>query len=132
MKKVQQFNLIESIKDYFNIQPFMEIMPWIEKNINLSDDVSSERDHPDFSQYPYQIEILKQWEDLNVRKHVIVVSCEQMGKTTMFLYGLLYRMVFDPCQFLICYPSDAKAAETNLTKFEPLVSHIPRSKRRTT
>lgn len=34
-------------------------------------------------------------------------------------------MVFDPCQMLICYPSDGKAAETNLTKFEPLVSHIP-------
>lgn len=80
MKKTAQFNLIDSIRGYFNIQPFMEIMPWIEKNINLSDDVSSERDRPDFSQYPYQIEILKQWEDLNIRKHVIVVSCEQMRK----------------------------------------------------
>lgn len=78
MKKTERFNLIEAIRGYFRIQPFMEILPWIERSINLSDDVSSERDRPDFTQYPYQIEILRQWEDLNVRKHVIVVSCEQM------------------------------------------------------
>lgn len=78
MKKIKQFNFIESVKSYFKLQPFMEIMPWIEKNISLADDVSSERDKPDFTQYPYQVEILKQWQDLNIRKHVIVVSCEQL------------------------------------------------------
>ena len=78
MKKTERFNLIEAIRGYFRIQPFMEILPWIERSINLSDDVSSERDRPDFTQYPYQIEVLRQWEDMGVRKHVIVVSCEQM------------------------------------------------------
>lgn len=108
----------------------MPIMPWIEKNINLVDDVSSQRDKPDFSMFPYQIPILKEWEDMNMRKHVVVVSIEQAGKTTMFLYGLLYRFVYDPCQSLIVYPSDDKAAETNMTKMQPLLRHIPRTKRR--
>ena len=53
-------------------------MPWIEKNITMVDDVSSEKDRPDFGMYPYQIDILKQWEDLGMRKHVTVVMCEQM------------------------------------------------------
>ena len=78
MKKTSVFSLTDAIRGYFSIQPFMEIMPWIERNINLADDVSSERDRPVFSQSPYQVEILRQWEDMGVRKHVIVVSCEQM------------------------------------------------------
>ena len=140
MKLVKQFDIIDSLRSFFKIQPFMPIMEWIDKNITLVDDVSSEADKPDFTQYPYQVEILKQWEDLSCRKHVVIMSCEQLrGKTTMFLYGLLWRMVYDPCQMLICYPSDDKAIETNQTKFEPLVSHIsglkeelakPRAKRR--
>ena len=80
MKKIQKFNLVDSIKSYFKVQPFMPIIPWIEKNISLADDISSEHDKPDFSKYPYQVEILKQWEDLNSRKHVIVMCCEQMRK----------------------------------------------------
>ena len=78
MKKKEQFNLIEAIKDYFNIMAYMPIIPWIEKNITMVDDVSSEKDKPDFSMYPYQIDVLKQWEDLSIRKHVTVVMCEQM------------------------------------------------------
>lgn len=102
--KKPPFDLIQNIRDYFHITPFMPIMEWIEKYINYSDDVSAERSRPDFSQFPYQVEILKQWEDLNSRKIVTVVSVEQMGKTNMFLLGLLWRMVYDPCQSLICYP----------------------------
>lgn len=80
MKKKEQFNLIEAINGYFNIIPFSPIIPWIEKNISMVDDVSSERDHPDFTQYPYQIDVLKQWEDLETRKHVTFTGCEQMRK----------------------------------------------------
>lgn len=46
----------------------------------MVDDVSSENDHVDFDQYPYQIEILENWEDMSIRKHVTVCSCEQMRK----------------------------------------------------
>ena len=34
-------------------------------------------------------------------------------------------MVYDPCQSLVVYPGDSKAAETNETKIRPLMSHIP-------
>ena len=79
LKKTQQdFNIIDSIRDYFKLRPFMPIIPWAESTISYAEDVSSERDHTDFSKYPYQIEVLRQWEDLNVRKHVTLVSCEQM------------------------------------------------------
>lgn len=78
MKQVKTFNLVESIEDYFNITPYMPIMEWISKYINYADDVSAERDRPDFSQYPYQVEPIKQWEDLDCRKHVTVMMSEQM------------------------------------------------------
>lgn len=124
MKQKQKFELTKAIKDYFKITPFMPIMQWIEENISLAEDVSSERDVPDFSQYPYQVEILKTWEDMNLRKKVVVMACEQMGKSTMWIYGLLYRFIYDPCQSLVCYPSDSKCTETNLTKIQPLIKHI--------
>lgn len=124
------FDLVGSIKGYFRLTPFQEIIPWLEKNITLVDDVSSERDSVDFSKYCYQVPILKTWQDFNRRKIVTVVSVEQIGKSTCWVYGLLYRMVFTPAQMLICYPSDSLAVENNQTKLEPLMRHIPRSKRR--
>ena len=125
MKKNNDFDFIQSLKNFFNIAPYMPIMEWIDENVNLIDDVSSEHNKPDFSQYPYQVEILKQWEKIDSRKVVTVVAAEQMGKSTMWIYGLLYRMVYDPCQSLIVYPSDGKAQETNDTKLKPLMRHIP-------
>ena len=124
------FHLLDNIREYFSITPYMPIMEWINAYINYSDDVSAERDKPDFDQFPYQVEILKQWEDLSIRKHVTVVSVEQTGKTNMFLLGLLWRMVYDPCQSLVCYPSEQKAIEMNETKILPLMRHIPRLKGR--
>lgn len=50
---------------------------------------------------------------------------EQMGKTAMFVDGLLWNMIFNPCQSLIVYPSDHLSVETNKTKFLPLMRHIP-------
>jgi len=104
MKKKPKFDLIASLRGYFNITPYMPIIEWIETYITYSDDVSSEKDKPDFSQYPYQVEPLKAWEDLTSRKQITVVSCEQMGKTNIFILGLLWRMVYDPCQSLVVYP----------------------------
>ena len=75
--KHKDFDFIDAVRDYFKLSPFMPIMPWIEKNINLVDDVSSQRDKPDFSMFPYQVPILEEWEDMNIRKHVVVVSIEQ-------------------------------------------------------
>ena len=43
----------------------------------------------------------------------------------MFVDGILYNMVFNPCQSLIVYPNDDLAIATNQTKLKPLMKHIP-------
>lgn len=128
MKQKKRFNLAASLRAYFNLNPFEDVLSWAQRNINFSSDVSAERNFLDFEQYPYQKEILKQWEDLDNIKEVVVVSIEQMGKTNLFVVGLLWRMLFDPCQSLIVYPSDGLAAEMNQTKIKPLMKHIPQLK----
>lgn len=80
MKKYKRFNLISEIQKYFEITPFEHIIPWAEKNIDFSKDVSAERNYLDFDLYPYQVDIIKEWEDLNSIKTVTVVAPEQMRK----------------------------------------------------
>lgn len=126
LKKLQNFNLIEHIKQYFKITPYQDIISWAEKNIDFSDDVSAERNKLDFNLYPYQIPILKEWQNEGKKiKTIVVVAPEQTGKTNMFAVGNLYNMVFNPCQSLIVYPNDQLAIATNQTKFLPLMRHIP-------
>ena len=72
------FDLIGSMRSFFKLTPYMPIISWAQTFISYADDVSAERDRPDFAEYPYQLEILKCWEDMEIRKHVTVVSCEQM------------------------------------------------------
>ena len=79
MKK-EKFNLIKEIRKFFEIQAYTDIISWAEKNINFSNDISAQRNFLDFSLYPYQIDILKQWEDLKHIKEVVVCSPEQMRK----------------------------------------------------
>lgn len=46
----------------------------------------------------------------------------------MYIVGLLWRMIFSPCQSMIVYPSDNLASESNLTKIQPLMKRIPQLK----
>lgn len=126
--KRNQFDLIKEIREFFSIQAFEKIIPWAEKNIDFSGDISAQRNFLDFSSYPYQIDIIKEWEDLQHIKTVTVVAPEQMGKTNLFVVGLLWRMVFAPSQSMIVYPSDSLAQETNVTKIQPLMKKIPQLK----
>lgn len=126
LKKLQNFNLVDHLKQYFKITPYQDIISWAEKNIDFSDDVSAERNKLDFNLYPYQIPILKEWQNEGKKiKTIVVVAPEQTGKTNMFAVGNLYNMVFNPCQSLIVYPNDQLAIATNQTKFLPLMRHIP-------
>ena len=83
MKK-EKFNLIKEIRKFFEIQAFESIIPWAEKNINFSNDISAQRNFLDFSLYPYQVDILKQWEDLKHIKEVVVCSPEQMREKRIY------------------------------------------------
>lgn len=77
MKKIENFDLCEAIRGYFNISPYMGIIEWAQKYINFSDDVSAQRDTLDFDTYPYQRGILKAFEDLVHIKKVVVCAPEQ-------------------------------------------------------
>lgn len=126
LKKIKKYELIPHIRTYFDIVPFEDVITWCQKNINFSDDVSAERNKLDFSQYPYQVDILKQWQmKPNVIKTITVVAPEQLGKTNCFVCGLLYNMIYSPCQSLIVYKSDGDSITTNQTKLKPLMRHIP-------
>ena len=126
LKKIKKYSLTDHIRTYFEIVPYKDIIKWCEDNINFSDDVSAERTKLDFSQYPYQLPIIKQWQmKPNVIKNITVTMPEQMGKTNTFVCGLLYNMIYNPCQSLICYPSIELAVATNKTKLKPLMRHIP-------
>lgn len=125
-KKYIPFDLCQHIKRYFNLTPYQPIVQWCQKNIDFSDQISAQRNKLDFQLYPYQVPILKQWQmKSGIIKTIVVVAVEQVGKTNMFVDGLLYSMVFSPCQSLIVYQADDKAIETNLTKIQPLMRHIP-------
>lgn len=78
--KTAKFELIPEIRKFFEIQAFQSIIPWAEKNVNFSNDISAQRNALDFSLYPYQVDILKQWEDLKSIKTVTVVAPEQCRK----------------------------------------------------
>lgn len=100
MKK-EKFNLINEIRKFFEIQAFQSIIPWAEKNINFSNDISAQRNFLDFSLYPYQVDILKQWEDLKHRKEIVVCSPEQMGKTNLFVVRTIVEN--DICTMSVAY-----------------------------
>ena len=129
MKKTN-FNLIDSIKRYFEIRPYKDIITWAQQNIDFSEQISAQRNKLDFQMYPYQVPILKEWEnDKKLIKTITVVAPEQTGKTNMFVVGLLWNMQFNPCQSLIVYPNDDDAIRANQTKLLPLMKHIPLLKR---
>ena len=126
LKKYKQFNIVDHIKRYFAIMPYEPIIQWCQKNIDFSDQISAQRNKLDFEQYPYQVPILKEWQNQKkLIKTIVVVAPEQIGKTNMFVDGLLWNMCHNPCQSLIVYPSDDLAVATNQTKFLPLMKHIP-------
>lgn len=94
--KNKHFDLLKSIRDFFSLTPFEDIIPWAEKYINFSDDVSAQRDRLDFAHYKYQVEILKSFADLSHIKTIVVCAPEQMGKTNIFVISMLWHMVFNP------------------------------------
>lgn len=129
-KRVEPFDLIAHIRRYFSVTPYQDIISWCEQNIDFSQQISAERNKLDFQMYPYQKPILKEWQNEKKKiKTITVVAPEQTGKTNLFVDGLLYNMVFNPCQSLIVYPNDQLAVATNQTKLKPLMKHISTLKR---
>jgi hypothetical protein len=77
-KKLYNYSLTDEIRKYFDIQSWEPIIQWAQKNIDFSKDISAQRNRLDFDLYPYQKEVIQQWEDLNNIKTVTVVAPEQL------------------------------------------------------
>jgi hypothetical protein len=48
---------------------------------------------------------------------VQIIGIEQHGKTLCEVIGLLYSLVYKPCQMMVVYPSDELAVDTNQSKY---------------
>lgn len=75
-----KFNLVNQIRDYFQLTPWQDIISWSKHNINFSDDVSSQRNFLDLQLTPHLREILQQWQFSGKIKEVTVCGIEQHRK----------------------------------------------------
>lgn len=132
MKKLQQNNidlLSQGITSFFDIMPYKDIIDFALNDIDLSDDVSSDKNKVDLQNYVYLIDPLKSCAiESNIRKEVVISFPEQMGKTMIEMIALLYNAVYNNLQGLICYPSLELAVETSNVKFIPLFKKIEQFK----
>ena len=115
----------DDIRNFLQVAEHKDIIEWAEESIDLSDDVSAERKHVDFSLSPFLVEPLRQWEFSGRIREVAVCGIEQHGKTLLEAMGVTYSMEHKPCSMLCVYPSDDLAADVNRTKYLPIVKHIP-------
>ena len=97
--------IADEIKEFLSVQPFeADFIKWCEKNVDFSGDVSSASNKFSLDGREYQREPLEQIGRLDGRRKITVCFPEQMGKTNLFILGLLYRAVFLKGEFLIVYP----------------------------
>lgn len=118
--------LSNSIQSYFQIKEWKDIISFAQQDIDLSGDISSAKDRIQFQNYPYMIDILKSCViEKGVRKQVVLMGIDQLGKTTIQLIALLYNCCYNTLQSIVAYPSDDLAIETATVKFLPLFKSIP-------
>lgn len=132
MKLIKQNNvelLSESMIEFFNVQEYKDILQFAVEDVDLSDDVSSDKNRVDLQNYPYLTQPLSRCaiED-NLRKEVVIAFPEQMGKTMIQMIALLYNTVYNSLQAIICYPSLQLAVQTSTVKFIPLFKRIEQFK----
>ena len=132
MKLIKQNNvemLAESMTEFFNVQQYKDILQFAVEDVDLSDDVSSEKNRVDLQNYPYLRQPLSSCViEKGVRKQVVISYPEQMSKTMISLIAVLYNTVYNSLQAIICYPSLQLAVETSTVKFIPLFKKIEQFK----
>jgi phage terminase large subunit GpA-like protein len=100
-------------------------VPWVEKNVMLRYDTSSQRDRVDFALTPYLRDPLEWWATAG-RGKMTCMAVEQTGKSSVWKWGTLWLLDQRPGPMLVVYPSDDDAAETNRDSLEPLMAGIPK------
>lgn len=128
MKLLKENNvqlLSHKMLDYFDIQEYKDIISFALEDIDLSDDVSSEKDRIDLENYPYLVQPLSKCAiQQGIRKEVVIAFPQQFGKSMLQMVAILYNTVFNVMQTIICYPSLQLAVETSTVKFIPLFKKI--------
>lgn len=121
--------LSESIRGFFDIKEYKNIIQFALEDIDLSDDVSAANNKLNFDKYPYLLEPLNQCTiEKGKRKEVVFAAPEQMGKTTLELCTILYNCVYNQLQALAIMPTVELSVQTSNTKFIPLFKRVPQFK----
>lgn len=117
--------LSNNILSYFSIQDYKDILQFVQQDIDLSEDISSQSDKIDFFKYPYMVQPLKNAVlEKGKRKEIVVVWGDQMGKTTLEYLSILFNCCYNTLQGIILYPSQQLAMQMNMVKFVPLFKKI--------
>ena len=72
-------SFFDDIRNFLQVAEHKDIIEWAEESIDLSDDVSAERKHVDFSLSPFLVEPLRQWEFSGRIREVAVCGIERGG-----------------------------------------------------
>lgn len=120
--------LIDKIKEYHKFSEFVAPVAWSRDNINFKHSVSATIERLDLTVSPYLIEPIMMWDFKGYIREMTVVAPEQTGKTLVWVIGLLWSMIFEPCLSIVCYPSEEKAIQCNQEKMIPLMRAIPHLK----
>ena len=121
--------LSASMLDFFAVQEYKDILQFAVQDVDLSDDVSAEKNKIDLVNYPYMVEPLSRCMIENgIRKEICLAFPEQMGKTMMEMVAILHGATYNTLQAIICYPSLQLAVETSTVKFIPLFKKMEQFK----
>lgn len=116
--------LTKRLREYFSCSEWLKPSEWV-KTLDLSGDISAPYDRVDLSLTPYIIAPLDEWDFSGQCKEVTVVAIEQSGKSSSWVWGLLWSFIYKPCLSIVTYPTDPDAAEANDEKLIPLMKKVP-------
>lgn len=119
--------LARSFCDMLKPQAREKIVPWIQRNVDLSYDATSAA-HGKVHLYPYQIEPLEATEDPTCRE-VTLCWGQRLGKSTIWKFSMLKRVHDGGLSGLIVYPNMKLAEDTNRDTVQPLLETLPEVKR---
>jgi|TARA_Y100000296_G_scaffold29486_1_gene34282 hypothetical protein len=123
MLRLQKDGLIDMLHGRITEDP----VEWIQSNINLSNDYSS--DSEGFVRFaPYQLAPFKAVFEKETEE-VIFMGPEQFGKSLIWKMAMLFSMFCTKEPKLIVYENDDKAEDINKKSFHPLVMLVDKFKR---
>ena len=118
--------LSEGISNFFAVQEYKDIIQFALEDVDLSDDVSSEKTKVDLENFAYLKQPLSYLAmQQGKRKECCIAFPQQMGKSLLMMIACLYNVTYNQLQALITFPSLDLAVETSNTKFIPIFKKIP-------